>query len=81
MQHKPKEQGTTALFRNRILEKMLKNVLTEQKVELNNNDNIKIENLFYRFGRIALYQFHTRIYHRPWWHWRFLYWNYFLDMV
>lgn len=36
-------------FQNRILEKMLTNVLTEQKVELNNNDNIKIENILKQY--------------------------------
>lgn len=36
-------------FQNRILEKMLTNVLTEQKVELKNNDEIKIEDILKKY--------------------------------
>ena len=40
-------------FQNRILEKMLTNVLTEQKVVLNNNDEIKIEELLKKYIPLA----------------------------
>lgn len=36
-------------FQNRILEKMLTNVLTEQKVELRSNDEINVENILKKF--------------------------------